>query len=69
MNQLLQDMLNLKNKVDEFSKDFNSEFKQFSEQSKIFKLAQQLKDYGIDSNIKREGKKLKSQEIESEFLK
>ncbi len=64
-----KNMANLKKIVSEFNLSFEKEYEKFISDSKIFKVTQELKDYGISTFSKKVGKKIENVEIVDEFLK
>jgi len=63
-----QNLYNLKCTLEENTKNFNKEFEKITNNNKIFKTIEQLKEYGIDLKIKKNGKKLEEIKINENFL-
>lgn len=64
-----QNLYNLKQIINQNTETFNKEFEKFSENSKIFKETQKLKDFGLEAKNKKIGSKISTNEIQEEFLK
>ena len=64
-----KNMTNLKNLITEFNLSFEKEYQKFSSDNKLFKVTQELKDFGISTLTKKVGKKIENTEIVDEFLK
>ena len=64
-----QNLYKIKEIIDENSIKFNKEFDKISKNNKLFKLTQELKEYGIQSSTKKVGKKLNEIQIHENFLK
>lgn len=62
-------LVKIKNMVDDFTVQFNKEYEKVSKENKIFKLANELNQLGVNSKLKKEKSKLIEAKIEEEFLK
>lgn len=63
-----QNLYKIKETLEENILNFNKEFDKFSKNNKIFRLAQELKEYGIEPTTKKTGKKLNEITIHQDFL-
>ena len=63
-----QELTKIKVILNEQTNLFNKEFDKISKENKLFKTAEKLRNYGIQTQDKRTGKKLSEIKINSEFL-
>lgn len=63
-----QNLYNIKNALEENLKSFNKEYEKMTVSKGFFKTVEQLKDFGIQSTLKKSGKKQIETVINSEFL-
>ena len=63
-----QELTKIKVILNEQTNLFNKEFDKISKENKLFKIAEKLRNYGIQTQDKRTGKKLSEIKINSEFL-
>ena len=63
-----QELTKIKIILNEQTNLFNKEFDKISKENKLFKTAEKLRNYGIQTQDKRTGKKLSEIKINSEFL-
>ncbi len=64
-----KNMANLKKLITDFNISFEKEYEKFALESKLFKVTQELRDFGISAFPKKIGKKIENVEISEEFLK
>ena len=58
----------IKKQLEENTLKFNKEYEKITSDNKLFKYTQKLKEYGIQSSLKRDGKKLAEISIQNDFL-
>ncbi len=63
-----QELTKIKVILNEQTNLFNKEFDKISKENKLFKTAEKLRNYGIQTQDKKTGKKLSEIKINSEFL-
>ncbi len=63
-----QQLIKIKDMLNESTDLFNKEFNKLTKENHLFKLTEQLRQYGIKTANKRTGKKLDEVKINSEFL-
>lgn len=63
-----KNMTQMKTFIDEFHCEFNKEFNKFKNDNKLFCMAEELRNCGINVRAKKNGKKLDEIEIEKDFL-
>ena len=63
-----QNLSGIKSEFDSIYMAFSKEYNKFSSNSKIFKLAENLRNFGIEPLSKRNAKKIEQVEISKEFL-
>ena len=63
-----QELTKIKEILNDQTTLFNKEFDKISKENKLFKTAEKLRNYGIQTQDKRTGKKLSEIKINSEFL-
>ena len=62
-------LFKVKEIINNNTETFNKEFDKFVNSDKLFKMTENLREYGIQTANKKEGKKLLEVKINSEFLK
>ena len=68
MAQHSQNLYSIKQVMENSLNNFNKEFEKMTTSSKIFKLANELKNCGVEASLKRQGKKLNETEINENLL-
>lgn len=64
-----QHLYEIKEQIEQSTKNFNKEFEKMAQNSKLFKYTQELKNFGIETTTKKTGRKLSEVEIHQDFLK
>ena len=68
MAQHSQNLYSIKQVMENSLNNFNKEFEKMTTSTKIFKLANELKNCGVEASLKRQGKKLNETEINENLL-
>lgn len=68
MAQHSQNLYSIKQVMENSLNNFNKEFEKMTTSTKIFKLANELKNCGVEASLKRQGKKLNEIEINENLL-
>ena len=68
MAQHSQNLYSIKQVMENSLNNFNKEFEKMTTSTKIFKLANELKNCGVEASFKRQGKKLNEIEINENLL-
>ena len=63
-----QNLYKIKVIMEENYQNFNKEYEKLSQNNKLFKLTEELREYGIQTNSKKQGKKLNEIKIHQDFL-
>lgn len=63
-----QNLYKIKVLMEENYQNFNKEYEKLAQNNKLFKLTEELREYGIQTNSKKQGKKLNEIKIHQDFL-
>ena len=63
-----QNLYKIKVLMEENCQNFNKEYEKLAQNNKLFKLTEELREYGIQTNSKKQGKKLNEIKIHQDFL-